>query len=294
MHLIGGNELEVVIITGMSGSGKSGAAKVLEDIGYFCIDNMPPELLPKFIEISSKSAGEIERIAIVTDIRGGELFFRLSEYIDELIEIGISVKLLYLDASDNVIIQRYKETRRKHPLDERAQGNVRHAVQLEREILAPIREKADYYFDTSLTSLAQLKDQVKSIFLEKASDSMIVNLVSFGFKYGAANEADLIFDVRCLPNPFYLPELKNKTGLDAEVRDYVMSHDAAKTLRAKLEDLTEFLLPLYVKEGKSQLVIGFGCTGGKHRSVTFVENMRDFLEERGIKVRVSHRDISKN
>ena len=171
---------------------------------------------------------------------------------------------------------------------------MRQAVQLEREILAPIREKADYYFDTSLTSLAQLKDQVKSIFLEKASDSMIVSLISFGFKYGAANEADLIFDVRCLPNPFYLPELKNKTGLDAEVRDYVMSHDAAKTLRAKLEDLTEFLLPLYVKEGKSQLVIGFGCTGGKHRSVTFVENMRDFLEERGIKVRVSHRDISKN
>ncbi|MGN0660329.1 MAG: RNase adapter RapZ [Oscillospiraceae bacterium] len=285
--------MELVIITGMSGSGKSGAANVLEDIGYFCIDNMPPQLLPKFIEICEKSGDEVEKLAIVVDIRSGERLFTLKQNIDELKAQNIPAKILFMDASDEVLVKRYKETRRKHPLASRTSGNLHLAVNLERELLTPIREIADYLIDTSMLNGMQMNEKVRSIFLENLSDYMTITSMSFGFKYGAPNEADLVFDVRCLPNPFYIPDLKNKTGCDREVRDYVMSFDESKTLLEKLKDLLSFMVPLYIKEGKSQLIIAFGCTGGKHRSVTYAKLLGEYLQQSGQNVIISHRDIDK-
>ena len=283
---------EFVIVTGISGAGKSCAVNVMEDIGYFCIDNMPPQLIPKFAEICEENE-DISKVAIVTDIRGGTLFLHLSETIDELKARGLDTKLMFVDANHHVIKQRYKETRRRHPLFDAANGDIDKAIDAEKEILEPLRENADYYIDTSLMSTSTLKENVLNIFLDTPSDSMTISCISFGFKYGVPNEADLVFDVRCLPNPFYIPELKTKTGLDKEVRDYVMSFDSSKALQTKLFDLIDFLIPQYLHEGKSQLVIAFGCTGGKHRSVTFAENMFKYLEESGVKCRICHRDISK-
>lgn len=284
--------MEFVIVTGISGSGKSSAVKVLEDIGYFCIDNMPPQLIPNFAAMCNENT-EISKVAIVTDIRGGTMFFKLSECIAKLLISGINIKVLFLEASREVLIKRYKETRRKHPLDEISGGDIGKAIDAETELLGEIRENADYIVDSSFLSTGQLREQIAGLFLEKASDGMIVSCLSFGFKYGVPGEADLVFDVRCLPNPFYIAELKTKTGLDAPVRDYVMSFEQSRTLAEKLNDLIGFLIPHYVSEGKSRLVIAYGCTGGKHRSVTFAEHTAAFLRETGCKVRVLHRDIEK-
>ena len=285
--------MDLVIVTGMSGSGKSSAVKVLEDIGFFCIDNMPPKLIPSFAEMCSENDG-ISKVAIVTDIRGGAMFFKLGEVIAKLHIRGIDVKVLFLEASKEVLMKRYKETRRKHPLDEVSGGDLSKAIDAETELLGDIRENADYIVDSSFLSTGQLKEQIAELFLDKPTDRMIVSCMSFGFKYGVPGEADLVFDVRCLPNPFYIPELKHKTGLDQEVRDYVMKYDQSMTLRDKLFDLIEFLIPHYVSEGKSRLVIAYGCTGGKHRSVTFAELTAAFLREKGCKVMTLHRDIDKN
>lgn len=286
--------MQFVIITGMSGSGKSSAVNVLEDIGYYCIDNMPPELITKFANICSQSGGKIEKVAFVVDIRGGELFLKLQDTIAELKASGVNLKIMFFDSSDDVIVRRYKETRRKHPLDEVSYGNIRKAIETERQMLVPIKAKADYYIDTTSTSTAQLKERMYSIFLDENDDFMKLDIRSFGFKFGPMREGDLVFDVRCLPNPFYIPELKNKTGLDAEVYNYVLSFDEAKILRDKLFDLIDYLIPLYEKEGKAQLVIAFGCTGGKHRSVTFAEAVANHLKSNGHKVRIQHRDIDKH
>ena len=285
--------MEVVIITGMSGSGKSGATNVLEDIGYFCIDNMPPQLLPKFMEICQKSGEEIEKIAVVADIRSGDRLFSLKEYIQELRDKNIKSKILFIDCDNEVLIKRYKETRRKHPLSERTGGNLMLSVELERELLTPIREMADYYIDTTMTTGTQFYEKLRSLFLENVYDYMSINCISFGFKYGIPMEADLVFDVRCLPNPFYMDELKTKTGIDQEVRDYIFKFSESTELLYKLEDLMKLMLPLYVREGKSQLVIAFGCTGGKHRSVTYALLMGEYMESIGQKVTVTHRDIEK-
>ncbi len=284
--------MEFVIVTGLSGSGKSSAVKVLEDIGYFCIDNMPPQLIPAFAAICNDNV-DITKVAIVTDIRGGVMFFKLEESIARLHVRGIDVKVLFLEASREVLSKRYKETRRKHPLDEASNGDIMKAIDAEIELLSPIRENADYIVDSSLLSTGQLKEQIAGLFLDKASDSMMLSCMSFGFKYGAPGEADLVFDVRCLPNPFYLPELKHKTGLDKEVRDYVMSFPQSMELQDKLFELISFLIPHYVTEGKSRLVIAFGCTGGKHRSVTFAEQTAAYLRKSDLKVRTLHRDIEK-
>ena len=284
--------MEFIIVTGISGSGKSSAVKVLEYIGFFCIDNMPPQLIPNFASLCNEN-DDISKVAIVTDIRGGSLFFKLSETIAKLHIRGIDVKVLFLEASREVLMKRYKETRRKHPLDEVSGGDTAKAIDAEIELLSEIRENADYIVDSTFLSTAQLKEQIAGLFLDKPSDGMIVSCMSFGFKYGAPAEADLVFDVRCLPNPFYIPELKTKTGLDNEVQEYVMKFEQSVELREKLFDLIDFLIPHYVAEGKSRLVIAFGCTGGKHRSVTFAEQISEHLRERDIKVRTLHRDIEK-
>ncbi len=284
--------MEFVIVTGISGSGKSSAVKVLEDIGFFCIDNMPPQLIPNFAAMCNENT-EITKVAIVTDIRGGAMFFKLSECIAKMHIAGIDIKVLFLEASKEVLMKRYKETRRKHPLDEVSNGDISKAIDAEIELLSEIREDADYIVDSSFLSSGQLKEQIADLFLDKPTDRMMVSCMSFGFKYGVPMEADLVLDVRCLPNPFYLPELKHKTGRDAEVRDYVMKFEQSRVLRDKLLDMIEFLLPHYVAEGKSRLVIAYGCTGGKHRSVTFAELTAAFLREKECKVKILHRDIEK-
>ncbi|MCH5323836.1 MAG: RNase adapter RapZ [Eubacterium sp.] len=283
---------EFVIVTGISGSGKSCAVNVLEDIGYYCIDNMPPLLISRFAEICEENE-EITKAAIVTDIRGGTLFLNINEIIEELKGRGLNIKVLFVDANRAVVKRRYKETRRPHPLFDIANGDIDKAIEAEAVMLEPMRAIADYYIDTSLMSTSTLKENVINLFLDNPSDSMTISCMSFGFKYGVPNEADLVFDVRCLPNPFYIPELKTKTGLDAEVRDYVMKFDSSKQLEQKLYDLIDFLIPQYLHEGKSQLVIAFGCTGGKHRSVTFAQNMYDHIKQGSFKVRVLHRDLDK-
>lgn len=280
-------------MTGMSGSGKSTAVNVLEDIGYYCVDNMPPELMVKFAEICGQSEGKIEKVAFVADVRGGDLFLKLRDAITDIRSMGVKVKILYLDCSDDAIIRRYKETRRKHPLDEVSYGNIRTAISTEREMLTTIKDRVDYYIDTTNSSTAEFKERMYSIFLGEGVSAMRVDVRSFGFKYGVMNDADLTFDVRCLPNPFYVAELKTKTGLNKEVADYVMKFGEARELLKKLCDLIDFLMPLYEKEGKAQLVIAFGCTGGKHRSVTFAQELAKHLTDMGRTIRVTHRDIDK-
>ena len=285
--------MQFIIVTGMSGSGKSSAIDVLEDMGYYCIDNMPPELITKFTEICNQSKGKLDKVAFVADIRGGDFFNKLTDIVEQLKAEQINMKILFLDSSDDAIVRRYKETRRKHPLDEISYGNIRSAIETEREMLVPIKSKADYYIDTSATTVAEFKERMYSIFLDQEEEYMRIDVRSFGFKFGSLSEADIVFDVRCLPNPFYVPELKEKTGLSSEVSDYVMQFNDAKKLLEKLDDLIDFLIPLYKKEGKAQLVIAFGCTGGKHRSVTFAEAVAKHLKNKGFKVRISHRDINK-
>ncbi|MBQ8965018.1 RNase adapter RapZ [Ruminococcus sp.] len=285
--------MQFVVVTGISGSGKSTAVNVLEDIGYYCIDNMPPELMVKFADICAQSEGKIDKVAFVADVRGGELFLKLKDAIGDMRRMGIKVKVMFLDCSDDVIMRRYKETRRKHPLDEMAHGNIRNAIETERHFLETVRDKVDYYIDTSSTSTAEFKERMYSIFLGEGQSAMQIDVRSFGFKYGVMNDADLTFDVRCLPNPFYIAELKHKTGLNPEVSGYVMKFKEAQDLLAKLNDLIDFLIPLYEKEGKAQLVIAFGCTGGKHRSVTFAEAVAKHLTDNGRTIRLAHRDIEK-
>ena len=287
--------MQFTVVTGMSGSGKSLAMNVLEDIGFYCIDNMPPQLLHKFVDLCIQSGGKLERVAIAMDIRSGDSFEEMRAQLEQMKgNEKLDVKVLFLEASDEVILKRYKETRRKHPLDTAYQGSLHDAIAAERVRLNPLRGIASYLIDTSYLSNSQLKEQVKSLYLEKSSDSMMIQLTSFGFKYGATTEADLVFDVRCLPNPYYVQELRPHSGCDACVREYVMSFPQSRQLLDKLKDLLDFLIPLYVGEGKSQLIIAFGCTGGKHRSVTFAELIGDYLAQKGLCVHKSHRDIQKD
>ena len=285
--------MQFVVVTGLSGAGKSYAMNVLEDIGFYCIDNMPPKLITKFGEICVDAEEKYPNVAIAVDIRAGEMFDEIAKSCRELAKMNINVKILYLEASNEVIIKRYKETRRKHPLDLQFNSCLSKAVAYEREQLNELREMCDYYIDTSYLSNSQLKEQIVNIFLAHKSDSMVVKVMSFGFKYGATTEADLIFDVRCLPNPYYIPELKEHTGKEDCIRNYVMSFEQSKQLLQKIFDLIDFLIPLYIQEGKSQLIIGFGCTGGKHRSATFTELLSKHLEDNGMKVIKTHRDIEK-
>lgn len=287
--------MELLIVTGMSGSGKSSVMDVMEDIGFYCIDNIPPELINQFVDLCRKSETGINKIAVAVDIRTGDMFAEIFHAWQKLkAEDDVEVKVLFIEANDEVLIKRYKETRRKHPLDEKFNGNMHEAIRYERNRLSQLREIADYYIETSFYSSARLKEQVKSIFLENSSDSLIIKIMSFGFKYGVSTEADLVFDVRCLPNPYYIEELRKHTGIEKSVQDYVMNSEQSQELFQKITGLIDFLIPLYIQEGKSQLVISFGCTGGKHRSITFAELMSKHLIENNYKVQKYHRDITKD
>ena len=283
--------MELLIVTGMSGAGKSHAAKVLEDIGYYCVDNIPPSLILTLSDMMAAN-GEIEKAAVVTDARVGEHILDISEVLERLTEKKINHKVMFLDCSDDVLVRRYKETRRKHPLL-RAGMTLSEAVRKERELLRAIRQRSDYVFMTSQTSVKQIREQISSLFLKTPGDGMAVRVMSFGFKHGAAAEADVMFDVRCLPNPFYIDELRPLTGLEKEIKDYVLENDISREFRTRLLSLIEYSMPLYCSEGKSQLVIAVGCTGGKHRSVVFAELIGEHLKNMGYNVSVSHRDITK-
>ena len=287
--------MHLLIVTGMSGSGKSSAMNVMEDIGYYCIDNLPPELIPKFVDICRHSENELNKIAVAVDIRSGNMFTEIIKAWRNLKTYDdLDVKILFLEATDEVLIKRYKETRRKHPLDEKFSGNLHDALTYERQQLSQLREVSDYYIESTELTVNQLKDQIKTLFLEKQSDSMTIKVMSFGFKYGVSTESDLVFDVRCLPNPFYVKELKTHTGCEDCVRDYVMSFEQSQEFYNKLVDLLDYLIPFYISEGKSQLVVAFGCTGGKHRSVTFAELISAHLLEQGYIVQKYHRDVKKD
>lgn len=289
----GGGFMECVIVTGMSGAGKSLTLKYLEDIGFFCVDNLPPALLPTFVEICTNNAGEMEKVALGIDIRGGKLFDDLLKFIENDYSADVHFVVLFLDASDSTLIKRYKETRRMHPLMKG--GTIQSGIIAERELLKAVRSRADYIIDTTGMLTRRLKAQINEIFLNnKDFNSMIISVMSFGFKYGIPPEADLVFDVRFLPNPFYIPEMRNLTGLDETVSSFVLKSDEAGEFSKKLCDMIEFLIPNYKNEGKTSLVIAFGCTGGKHRSVTFAELLYKHLSEAGYSVLSSHRDIDKD
>ncbi len=283
--------MKFVIVTGMSGSGKSKAMEFLEDIGYYCIDNVPPMLLSDFIRLFSKANNVSNNVALGIDIRGGELYADLNKAYNDLKEMNIDCRVLFLDASDHVLQSRYKETRRKHPLLDNCNGMLVDAIATERTLITPVRIISDYYIDTSNIMPSELKSQINRLFLSEPNKGISIMCVSYGTKNGNFDSADLNFDVRCLPNPFYVPELKKKTGLDSDVYEYVFNNDTARSLLSKLTDLIDFLIPLYIKEGKTQLVIGFGCTGGQHRSVSFARAIHDHLLEEGYDVSVRHRDI---
>ena len=286
--------MQLVIVTGMSGAGKSRVIDNLEDIGFFCVDNMTPKLIPTFVQLLKDSAEVREKVAIVADIRLGGSFSHLFNAIEELKKMDCNYKILFIDADNEVILRRYQETRRKHPLlNYDDSHSLQEIIVKEREILKKARDIADYVIDTSLISTSQLKERVSKLFVDDISSTLKVNVVSFGFKYGAPKDSDLVFDVRCLPNPFYVPELKHHTGLEAPVREYVMSFREAQDLEPKLLDLINYLVPLYRTEGKSQLTISVGCTGGKHRSVVFAEIIYNSIKEKGFNVSVYHRDITR-
>lgn len=285
--------MEFVIVSGLSGAGKSCAIDVMEDIGFYCVDNMPPVLLPKFAELCRQSQEALPRVAIVVDARGGELLKDFSDSLQELQTIDVNYKILFLECESTVLARRYKETRRKHPLTDRCGGSVNMAIDEERKLLGIVRSRTDYLIDTTHLSPAQLRERVAGLFLEDAYQRMTIQCMSFGSKYGFPAEADLVFDVRCFPNPFYVDALRNKTGLDADVRDYVLESPDALAFLGKLYDMIDFLVPRYENEGKSQLVIAIGCTGGKHRSVTMAECLARHLQDAGRRVMVNHRDIQK-
>lgn len=285
--------IRFVIITGLSGAGKSQSIRSFEDIGYFCIDNLPPMLIPKFAELAAHSEGKINRIALVSDIRGGEFFSRLQESLQLLEEIWFDYEIIFLEADDDVLIRRFKETRRRHPLAEK--GSIAEGIKEEKRLLAQIRSKADKIIDTSTLSPHQLKEEIISLYApDSEQKNILITLVAFGFKYGIPLDADLLFDVRFLPNPHYVEHLRPLTGNDEEVKEYVWKWALTHKFFQKLLDMIQFLVPCYIEEGKPQLVIGIGCTGGKHRSVSIVNELEKMLKGKNYRVVKENRDIHKS
>ena len=286
--------MRIVIVTGISGAGKSTALKMLEDVGYFCVDNLPVPLLPKFMEMLILPGSEYTKVALGIDIRSSLKFAQLQESLEKLREKGVKFEILFLDASDQALIKRYKETRRSHPLA--GEGRVDKGIDEERKRIVFLKQQADYIIDTSQMLTRELRSEIHKIFVEnKNYKNLYVTILSFGFKYGIPGDADLVFDVRFLPNPYYITELRPMSGNDAPVRDYVMNSETARTFLDKLTDMVQFLIPNYVAEGKNQLVIAIGCTGGKHRSVTLANALYYALEqEEGYGLKIEHRDIEKD
>ena len=286
--------MEFLIVSGLSGAGKSTVMSILEDSGYFCVDNLPPALIPKFAEMCLAGAGAYEQVAMVCDIRGGKDFSGLFQALDALQEMRFDYKIVFVEAADSTIIKRYKETRRTHPLM-REGVTVSQAVEQERLAMEPVRQRARYIITTTDLPTRKLRDQVMDLLLPagKKKGELNVSVTSFGFKYGLPAEADLVFDVRFLPNPFYVDELRERTGLEAQVRDYVFNSRQSELLLEKLKDLIAFLLPNYREEGKSSLVIAVGCTGGRHRSVAVTHALAEYVRALDYPVSESHRDMTR-
>lgn len=283
--------MEVVIVTGLSGAGKTQAIKIFEDIGYFCVDNLLPELLEQFIQTYMSKRNTLKNIAVGIDARTAESFDSVLEILSKK-DKDITYKILFLDAENEVLVKRYKENRRKHPL---AQGNrIIDGIIEERKRLELLKSNADYVIDTSNLLIRKLKEELLNLFLEKDSkNGLLINILSFGFKYGVPDDVDLVFDVRFLPNPFYIDELKRKTGNDKEVQDFVLKFEEANIFINKLNDMLKFLIPYYTKEGKSQLVIGIGCTGGQHRSVTIANKIYDIIKKDNTNTVLQHRECER-
>lgn len=285
--------MEFAIITGMSGAGKSLVAKYMEDLGYFCVDNIPPALIPKFAEVISQSEGKIKKVALVIDARGGDLLKEIFEGLAYLERTGITYRILFLEASESSLIKRYKETRRSHPLD--PFGRLVEGIKNEKKMLADIRGKSHHVIDTSSLSVDNLKQEIKKIFLSgREYKGIVINIISFGFKYGIPLECDLIFDVRFIPNPFYIKSMKKLTGNNEVVKNYVLGNELTIEFLDKLREMLEFLIPNYTKEGKSQLIIGIGCTGGRHRSVAIGNWIYEQLLKKDHTTILDHRDIEKD
>lgn len=284
--------MRCVIVTGMSGAGKSTALKMLEDMGYFCVDNLPVPLIPKMAELLSVPGTEINKAALGVDIRSGQNFYELKKILKELDRSGTRFEILYLESSDDVLIKRYKETRRFHPLSGK-DGRVEEGIKEERKRLKFLRERADYLIDSSHMLTRELRAELSKIFVEnKEYKNLYISVLSFGFKYGIPADADLVFDVRFLPNPYYIDELKPLTGNDKPIKEYVMGFDIAHQFLEKLTDMIEFLIPNYILEGKNRLVIAIGCTGGRHRSVTLANELYNRLEGGEYGIKIDHRDIN--
>ena len=286
--------MEFLIVSGLSGAGKSTIMSILEDSGYFCVDNLPPVLIPKFAEVCLAGTGAYERVAMVCDIRAGENFDGLFEAMDALRTMEFRYKVVFVEADDEAIIKRYKETRRSHPLLEEM-GGLAKAVERERRLMEPVRRRADCVIDTTALPVRKLRGQVLDMFApnRKSANEMSVTVTSFGFKYGLPLEADLVFDVRFLPNPFYVAELRPRTGLDRPVADYVFANPAARELMDHLRGMMGFLLPHFVEEGKSALVIAVGCTGGRHRSVAVTHALTEYIQSLGYAAGETHRDMTR-
>ena len=286
--------MRFILISGLSGAGKSKSASFLEDMGYYVVDNLPAALIPKFAELCMAGQGRYDKVALVTDIRCGQTFDALFDALAQLRDMGCDYKILFVEAGLETIIKRYKETRRSHPLA-KAGRSLEEAVALERSALEPVRKRSEYILDTSALSTAKLRGEMLRLFGEgDGKPDMSVSVISFGFKNGIPLEADLVFDVRCLPNPYYIAELRHQTGLDAGVRDFVFGYQQTRDLMAHLESLLSFLLPLYVEEGKTALVIAVGCTGGHHRSVAVTRALADFIRQKGYNASESHRDMTRD
>ena len=287
------SQMKFLIVSGMSGAGKSKTASILEDFGFYCVDNMPVALIPNFAEICMANRGKYEKVALVTDVRGGDTFDKLFESLGRLEQMGCPYEILFVEASPETIIHRYKESRRRHPLGN-ACTPIEEAVRSERQVLKTVRDRATYIIDTTALSTAKLRDQLRQLFAnDEPAAKMAVNVLSFGYKYGIPIEADLVFDVRFLPNPFYIDELRHKCGLDQEVYDFVFRYQQTQDFMKYLERLIAFLLPLYEEEGKSALVIAVGCTGGQHRSVAVTRALAEFIRRKGYQAAENHRDMTR-
>ena len=283
---------ELIVITGLSGAGKSSAIGFMEDAGYYCIDNMPPALLSTFLELIDNRSGK-KRVAVVIDARSTDDFTYLLNVLNTL-EENYDIRVVYLDIKTHVALKRYTLTRRKHPYANRFNGDIESALLYEKEMLSPLRQRADHVIDTSDITESQLKNRLSEILFGSEKEIMNIHVISFGFKHGIPNDADFVIDVRCLPNPYWVESLRSKTGLDEEVKKYIFSFDESNQLLEKLIDMLDFLNPLYIKEGKSQIVFAVGCTGGNHRSVAIAEALKEHFAKRWANVSVNHRDINRN